>query len=58
MFFGKSVREETKNFIKLLPSVPKIKQYERYLGLPAVVGKNRRASLNYIKDRVWGKVQE
>lgn len=56
LFFGKLVREETKNSIKLLPGVPKIKQYERYLGLPAVVGKNRRASLNYIKDRVWGKV--
>lgn len=51
------MREETKNSIKLLPGVPKIKQYERYLGLPAMVGKNRRASLNYIKDRVWGKVQ-
>lgn len=51
------MREETKNSIKLLPGVPKIKQYERYLGLPEVVGKNRRASLNYIKDRVWGKVQ-
>ena len=22
-----------------------------------MVGKNRRASLNYIKDRVWGKLQ-
>ena len=37
--------------------VPEIKQYEKYLGLPIVVGKNRRASLNYIKDGVWGKLQ-
>ena len=57
LFFGKSMREETKNSIKLLLGVPKIKQYEKYLGLPAVLGKNRRASLNYIKDRVWGKLQ-
>lgn len=26
-------------------------------GLPAVVGKIKRASLNYIKERVWGKLQ-
>ena len=60
LFSRKSVREETKNSIKLLLGVPEIKQYEKYLGLPcnqAVVGKNRRASLNYIKDRVWGKLQ-
>lgn len=33
------------------------KQYKKYLGLLAVVGKNRRASLNYTKDRVWEKLQ-
>lgn len=57
LFFGKAVREETKNSIKLLLDVPKIKHYEKYSGLPTVVVKNRRASLNYIKDRVWGKLQ-
>ena len=46
-----------KNFIKELLGVPEIKQYEKYLGLLAVVGRNKRASLNYIKDRVWSKLQ-
>ena len=27
------------------------------LGLPTVVGKNKKASLNYIKERVWAKLQ-
>ena len=56
-FFGKSVCELTKNSIKVLLEAPEIKQYEKYLGLPAMIGKNRRTSLNYIKDRVWGKLQ-
>ena len=43
--------------MKELLGVSEIKQYEKYLGLPAIVGKNRRASLNYIKDRVWNKLQ-
>ena len=34
-----------------------MKEYEKYLGLPAMVGKNKRASLNYIKERVWNKLQ-
>ena len=50
------MRKETKNSIKLLLGMPEIKHYEKYLGLPTVVGKNRRESLNYIKDRVWGKL--
>ena len=37
--------------------VPEIKEYEKYLGLPTVVGKNKKASLNYIKERVWAKLQ-
>lgn len=47
----------SKNAIKNLFGVPEIKEYECYLGLPAVVGKNRRASLNYINERIWGKLQ-
>ena len=43
--------------LKDLLGVPEIREYEKYLGLPAVVGRNKRASLNYIKDRVWGKLQ-
>ena len=37
--------------------VLEIREYEKYLGLPVVVGRNKRASLTYIKDRVWGKLQ-
>ena len=46
-----------KDLIKHLLGVLEIKEYEKYLGLPAVVGRNKRVSLNYIKDRVWEKLQ-
>lgn len=57
IFFRKSVCESVENSIKDLLGVPEIKQYEKYLRLPTVVGKNKKASLNYTKDRVWGKLQ-
>uniref|UniRef100_A0A7N2LFH0 Reverse transcriptase n=1 Tax=Quercus lobata TaxID=97700 RepID=A0A7N2LFH0_QUELO len=57
LFFGKSMSKSTKNSIKDLLGVQEIKQHEKYLGLPVVVGKNRRASLNYIKDKVCRKLQ-
>ena len=57
LFFSKGVPESSKDLLKNLLGVPKIKEYEKYLGLPAVVGRRKNASLNYIKDRVWSKLQ-
>ena len=57
LFFSKAVSEEKKREILSFLEVPEIKEYEKYLGLPAVVGKNKNASLNYIKERVWAKLQ-
>ena len=34
-----------------------MREYEKYLGLPTVVGRNKKASLNFIKERVWSKLQ-
>ena len=56
LFFGNSISLLSKSAIKSLLGVPEIKEYECYLGLPAVVGKNRRASLSYIKERIRGKL--
>ena len=47
----------TKELLKNLLGVLEIKEYEKYLGLLAVVGRRKKMSLNYIKDRVWGKLQ-
>ena len=49
LFFGNFVSLVSKNAIKNLLGVPEIKEYERYLGLLAVVGRNRRANLIILK---------
>lgn len=40
-----------------LLGVNELKQYEEYLGLPALVGKNKRASLDRLKQNVWKRLQ-
>ena len=57
IFFSRCTTEEIRNHIKIALGVPEIKQYEQYLGLPSLVGKNKKASFNYIKERVWRKIQ-
>ena len=37
--------------------VEEIRIYQKYLGLPSLVGKNKKDSFNYIKERVWRKLQ-
>ena len=42
--------DEAKLQVQNLFGVLEIKEYEKYLGLSAVVGRHKRASFNYIMD--------
>jgi len=57
IFFSKSTKVESRNQIKLALGVLEIIQYEKYLGLPSLVGRNKKTSFNYIKERIWKKLQ-
>lgn len=57
LFFGKSVSNDTKNVLKNFLGILKIKEYKKYLGLLVVVWRNKKESLNYIKERILGKLQ-
>ena len=52
IFFSKAVHGDIKTQLSNFLQVPEVKEYEKYLGLPAVVGRNNKESLNYIKERV------
>ena len=52
LFFSKSTHLDTLNHIKASLGVQEVKQCEKYLGLPTLIGKNKRASFRYIKERV------
>ena len=56
-FFSKAVKEDTKTYISNYLEVPEVKEYEKYLGLPAMVGRKKKESLNNLKERVWSKLQ-
>ena len=57
LFFSKAMDGEIKDQIKEAWGVPEIMQYEKYLGLPSFMGREKKASFNYIKERVWRKIQ-
>ena len=57
LFFSKSTSNDTQLAIKEMLGVPVVHQYEKYLGLPSLVGRNKKESFTYIKQRVWKKIQ-
>ena len=57
IFFSKSTTSERKQYIKNVLGVPEIRNYEKYLGLPTLMGRRKKASFEYIKERVWKKLQ-
>ena len=54
MFFSNSVSEEVKHGIKVKLEVPEIMHYEKYLGLPSLVGKKKKKDLILLRRRCGG----
>ena len=57
LFFSESTKEDMRQEIKRVLGVQEIKFYEKYLGLPSLVRRGKKASFSYIKERVWRKLQ-
>ena len=56
IFFSSNTQHDLQDQIQHLLGVPAIRQYEKYLGLLALVGQARKQSFFYLKERVWRKV--
>jgi hypothetical protein len=51
-FFSRNTSEDLKSEILRLSGIPATQRYDKYLGLPALVGKSRKQAFKNIKDRV------
>ena len=57
LFFSSNTPLPLQEQIQQLSGVPAIRQYEKYLGLPALVGRAKKQSFIFLKERVWKKLQ-
>lgn len=57
LFFNKSTTIDTQSHILAEFGVAEVKHYEDYLGFPALVGRNKRASFDKLKQRVRKRLQ-
>ncbi|KAK9998718.1 hypothetical protein SO802_018321 [Lithocarpus litseifolius] len=56
-FFSRNTSEEVKESLRVLLNVPIIQDYEKYLGLPSFVGRQKKACFTKIKECIWAKMQ-
>ena len=54
IFFSKSTTPERKQYIENALRGPKIRSYEKYLGLPSLIGRRKKQVLNILR-REYGK---
>ena len=57
IFFTKSTPKGTKEEITEVLGLQEIVQYDKYLGRPSLVGRKKKESFNFIKEKVWRKLQ-
>ena len=57
IFFSKSTNADTQITIQNLLGVNIVRHYEKYLGLPSLVSRNKKESFTYIKQQVWKRIQ-
>lgn len=57
MVFNHNVRDQDKEAIQSFWGVRGHQQYEKYLGLPSIIGRSNKRAFAEIKAKVWQKIQ-
>jgi hypothetical protein len=56
VFFSRNTNVAKRQEITLLSGLQATQWYDKYLGLPALIGKSRVKSFKSIKDKVWNRL--
>ena len=56
LFFSKNAKEDIQNFVNDTFGAQIVKQHEKYLGLPPMVGRGKKKAFNRIKAQVGRKI--
>jgi hypothetical protein len=58
IFFSRNTAEDVKSNIKNIFQVTDDMGSGKYLGLPSIVGRKKKAIFGYLRDRVWKRIQQ
>lgn len=58
VFFSANVRRDKQNEIKDILGVYNEVRNNKYLGLPSLIGRSKKSVFNFVKERIWSRVQD
>lgn len=58
IYFSRNTSNETQHEILRMSGTPSTRRYDKYLGLPTLVGKSRNQAFKSIKQRVWRRLTD
>jgi hypothetical protein len=56
IFFSRNTKAEAKAHILSVAGISSTKGYEKYLGLPAIIGQSKMKAFGEIKGKVWERI--
>jgi hypothetical protein len=56
IFFSRNTKQETKDHILSIAGVNSTNSYEKYLGLPPLVGRSRMSTFTGIQGKIWERI--
>ena len=56
VFYSSNTPRQMKEWTKEILGVEEVEHFEKYLGLPTLIGRAKYQSFSYLKDRVWKKL--
>lgn len=57
IFFSKNTSEVQKDVVRNAIGISSVEHHGKYLGLPALISKSKKVIFNYIKERLWKRLQ-
>lgn len=57
LYFSSNTNHHKQTAIKNQLGVTIISQFEKYLGLPSFIGRAKKQSFSYIRERIWHKIE-
>jgi hypothetical protein len=57
VMFSGNASQGSKQEVMQAPNIPRETTNERYLGLPVFIGKSKKKAFEYLKDRIWKRIQ-
>ena len=57
VFYSSNIPSQMKDWTKELLGVKEVDRFEKYLGLPTLIGRAKYQTFSYLKNRVWKKLQ-